>query len=402
MPIYIEESKVNKIYLDESPVKRVYYGTTEVWSRSRLATVSGNGSITIPDAIRSEANPFIAYGKSMKVNQLFFESLVNGGGTDRGFTTKGITVKCFGNHITMQGILEDVEDKNLYIGGLRLNLIIGHKYCFLGDGDKFSIGAYSGLTITYISRIATATSTQASIYACQNTGSSLTTINESFDTFIVDLTEIFGVGDEPSSVDDSRMDGVKAYLAEHPEYNAGSIINSNPIWIASRSHDMIDLSDQELYGIGEAKDTFNNVTGILTRKIGSVNLSTLHWTFSTSYLCWSTIDLDNIMVFPSSATEKATILCDKALIYTRTDFLGDTQLIGISTSVSGGTNKRIYFRNGSSSDKPIGTLYYELVNPTEIQLEPQPIRLFKGTNVISQEAGDVPFSEASLTYSQRY
>ena len=42
-----------------------------------------------------------------------------------------------------------------------------------------------------------------------------------------DLTQIFGAGNEPTSVDDPRIAMIERYAEEHPEYNDGSIISAD-------------------------------------------------------------------------------------------------------------------------------------------------------------------------------
>ena len=39
--------------------------------------------------------------------------------------------------------------------------------------------------------------------------------------YIIDLTEMFGSGNEPTSTDDQRIAWIEAYATAHPEYNGG-------------------------------------------------------------------------------------------------------------------------------------------------------------------------------------
>lgn len=43
---------------------------------------------------------------------------------------------------------------------------------------------------------------------------------------LIDLTAIFGSGNEPTSVDDERIKWLKSYAERHPEYDGGSIVNA--------------------------------------------------------------------------------------------------------------------------------------------------------------------------------
>jgi len=44
---------------------------------------------------------------------------------------------------------------------------------------------------------------------------------------IIDLTQLFGAGNEPTSTSDSRIAWIEQYASEHPEYNAGQVISAD-------------------------------------------------------------------------------------------------------------------------------------------------------------------------------
>lgn len=48
---------------------------------------------------------------------------------------------------------------------------------------------------------------------------------------LVDITRLYGAGNEPTTTDDPRIAAIEAYAAEHPEYNAGEIVNADVVSI---------------------------------------------------------------------------------------------------------------------------------------------------------------------------
>lgn len=61
---------------------------------------------------------------------------------------------------------------------------------------------------------------------------------------IVDLTLMFGSGNEPTSVDDPRIAMIETYLEAHPEYNEGSIVSNEVDEVVSVG---VNLLDTESY-----------------------------------------------------------------------------------------------------------------------------------------------------------
>lgn len=48
-----------------------------------------------------------------------------------------------------------------------------------------------------------------------------------YEPFVVDLTQMFGAGNEPTELTDPRIQAIKAYVELHPEFNAGELISAN-------------------------------------------------------------------------------------------------------------------------------------------------------------------------------
>lgn len=62
---------------------------------------------------------------------------------------------------------------------------------------------------------------------------------------VIDLTQLFGAGNEPTSVDDPRIKWIEQYVEEHPEYNEGEVIHAMVDDVEERGVNLIDA--EEIY-----------------------------------------------------------------------------------------------------------------------------------------------------------
>ena len=58
---------------------------------------------------------------------------------------------------------------------------------------------------------------------------------------VFDLTQMFGIGQEPTTLDDARIAWVAAYAATHPDYNPGEIVSADISAIAIQGANYLDL-----------------------------------------------------------------------------------------------------------------------------------------------------------------
>lgn len=69
---------------------------------------------------------------------------------------------------------------------------------------------------------------------------------------LVDLTLMYGAGNEPTSMNDPRMPGIRAYAQAHPERNTGAIMSADVV--------SIDTSGRNLYnGVWESTSSYGYV-----------------------------------------------------------------------------------------------------------------------------------------------
>lgn len=67
------------------------------------------------------------------------------------------------------------------------------------------------------------------------------------DTVIVDLTMLYGEGNEPTSITDQRIEFIERYASTHPEYNDGEIISADVEEMVENGRNLIDISDIKDY-----------------------------------------------------------------------------------------------------------------------------------------------------------
>lgn len=83
-----------------------------------------------------------------------------------------------------------------------------------------------------------------------------TTFNEQAHLYIVDLSKRYGVGNEPTSIDDIRIKLLDQELEENGEYNEGSLVNASVESVVSKGKNLLPIStatQQTYYGL-----TFTN------------------------------------------------------------------------------------------------------------------------------------------------
>lgn len=72
-----------------------------------------------------------------------------------------------------------------------------------------------------------------------------TAIDFSMYFYIVDLTQLFGAGFEPTSVSDPLVRWIEEYVASHPGYNEGELVSFTPSAVVSRGKNIFDLTSVE-------------------------------------------------------------------------------------------------------------------------------------------------------------
>lgn len=162
-----------------------------------------------------------------------------------------------------------------------VNLVVGHKYISKRVAENVQIRidkAENGQpAITFSGNLEVKTLTEPAdniVYTPIREGKS---INSEIDPFIIDLTLMFGAGNEPTAEQFVTM-----FQADSYPYNPGEIISSRTETITAGA-ETITTGFPELQSAGTAHDEIDLDGGIIQRNIGAVDLGTLDWTYNSEY-----------------------------------------------------------------------------------------------------------------------
>ena len=160
-------------------------------------------------------------GKTLAWNQLC-DALPNPG------TYKGVKVSVSNGKVSLSGTATDA----MLVGvGYAAVTVSGHKYMATGlqGGSKSTFyvqgvnennGYYNILDSTAIFA-ATGAKYRYNIIAVAGT-----VFSHTFQPMVIDLTLMFGSGNEPTDTSDPRIAKIEAYAAAHPEYNTGELMSA--------------------------------------------------------------------------------------------------------------------------------------------------------------------------------
>lgn len=239
-------------------------GTESTWAQ-RVTT--GDGAATIEKLL----------GNTVVWNQLYYRSA--GSATVRGVT---YTIDANGL-ITLNGTVAETG----YILGYALPVTAGHKYLACGHGGNFDVNkatfelqvsggadnSNSGLILT----AASGTTQFAPAICFKHVGDVLT--NVTFRPQIFDLTQMFGAGNEPSTVAEFEALFPEAYYPYDAgsllSVNIGGVASSGDGWTAEHTIPVADYFSNGMRSAGTVRDELS--AGAAVTRIGSVDLGTLTW-----------------------------------------------------------------------------------------------------------------------------
>lgn len=225
-------------------------------------------SRTVPSGAKAGAVMEIG-GKMVGWNQLC-NALPNPG------TYKGVKVAVSNGKVSLSGTATDA----VLVGvGYAAVTVSGHKYMATGiqGGSKSTFyvqgvnennGYYNILDATAIFA-ATGVKYRYNIIAVAGT-----VFAHTFQPMVIDLTLMFGSGNEPTDTTDPRIAQIEAYVAAHPEYNAGELVSAlvDEVRLAGKNVAM-HLSAFSKSGVTMSvdKDGIYHFSGTTTAAIGSIS-----------------------------------------------------------------------------------------------------------------------------------
>lgn len=175
---------------------------------------------------------------------------------------------------------------------------------------------------------------------------------------VVDLTLLFGSGNEPTVEEFERM-----FPAESYPYNPGEIISSRTETITAGA-ETITTGLPELHSAGIAHDEIDMDSGAIRRNVGTVDLGSLSWSYSDKYEWWESNSMIGQIVAPAGSSLAANAICNRFEIVKQNDNY-------IKPGVSVWTSGKISVKSDeikSAEDLSGVTLYFEKVTPTTEQV----------------------------------
>lgn len=246
-------------------------------------------------------------------------------------------------------------------------LLTNHKYLILydyisgtldGDGSSVSIQLYGSDVSSSTSLFTGVLQSNAVIINYQRDSSTfyfrfrnttgITSSDLKFMLSLIDLTDIFRAGNEPTSIDDERLQKLIAYAKDHPEYDTGSLAYSFYKGTKLGEYDYIDTANTKLV-LGGAEVDISQMS--LTRFL-----------FGSNYLFYGTNN--------DQETNTTNIISADYQTVASISDIPDMSVTG-----NGGTGKNLWFRDDSCTTveqfktKNAGKkVYYKLATPIEIDL----------------------------------
>lgn len=152
----------------------------------------------------------------------------------------GISITLEGKHASI--VVENPTNHNQVTIG-KVKLIRGHKYITLTNkAVESGIEVYfTGKSGIRNGRYAIETPDERYLGnqgAYVFVGASVANGTYEYDVSIFDLTQLFGSGNEPTDISDSRIAWIEQYAAAHPEYNAGELVSADVESVVARGRNI--------------------------------------------------------------------------------------------------------------------------------------------------------------------
>jgi hypothetical protein len=219
---------------------------------------------------------------------------------------------------------------------------------------------------------------------------------------LFDLTEIYGAGHEPSTVEEFEADCAKwgKDLAQYQPYDAGTPMGGSATF-------------SDLHGVGDVKETLDIVTGEKQVKFGSVDLGILTWSKTTGNVLptnsFYTTNLQQLgFYFGGSNNEVGGyVACSAYPWYDGAGYsdMPDRTIKGI-IGISAGASQDLLIRDsrfadGASLKQALSGVYayLPLAEPTTSTETPQPLTFTAGLNNVHEENMDIAGTPIDMEYT---
>lgn len=280
----------------------------------------------------------------------------------------------------------------------------GHRYLFFGcpaGGNDNSYGLKFGVEDDNgDGNIFTETESGTTRYFTYHIAPGYNYANFVYRPRLVNLTLMFGAGNEPTSMDDPRIAFIKAYAEEHPEYNTGELMSAEVVEVESNGTFPIPQSVRDMcpgYGwsAGTACNEIDFERKVYVQRVGSMDLGTLEWVrFSNGRMQAFTLHHTHANGPYDSVTNCtcSKYVATSAAIIESSSPVDKTVALGENSNTFAVYDSDYTDADTFKSAMAGQTLYYELAEPIEVDLSD----MLPDDHYIEVEAGGtVTFKQAS-------
>ena len=294
---------------------------------------------------------------------------------------------------------DGVSTSRVYKLLVTLATIVGHKYYLGGcpsggDTTKYlmNIDAETGSVDTGSGAIFTSTRASSQFYIV--IGKDYPVSNLVFTPQLCDLTEMFGAGNEPATVEEFKA----LFPHDYYPYNAGTET------LVGTVNGMDTRSISITIGQTVYSGTVDVVTGVLTVDMVMQDMGTLGWVYNTNAKCFTVGTAGGLSAFANgqSATEGCLAFCSnykRLKSGTGSSFSNNDKCYSFNKNASGGgingnagatlllVKDTAYDNKDTFKAAMSGVqMCYELATPIPFQLTPQEVQSLAGDNVIFSDA----------------
>ena len=356
----------NKVYIMQKQIENLQgIAATEETDTTEAYTK------TVPTGAQKWASLDKVGGKTIVWNQL-----VN---NFRSGTTSGAGLTFANNGDGSFTINGTVGDGDLFHWLARIDVVhVGRKYAILGSSKNVRLylkGYNNQQSANGEACIMSVIENTSDMYFYCRYDFGAVINNEIVRPQLIDLTQMFGAGNEPTSLDDPRIAFIKAYAEEHPEYNPGELMSAEVVEVESKGTFPIPQSVRDMCpGYGWSAGTVCNEIDferkVYVQRVGSVDLGTLNWEYSKSIERYNASDLFGAKGKPQPS-ELSNMSCAKLLPTT----IDAISVVGSPDGIA--INERGLVRASYSALSDAEAfkaamqgviLYYELAEPIEVDL----------------------------------
>ena len=330
-------------------------------------TESGTGRIWIKDAFEKEAKGLkVTAPRSVMMNQWYNGNNISLIGDNSHTYVLSSSLSAFGSNTSYKshvcvlvtkvtGTFTSATSMSIY---LQRGSTYGSLFTSLGTNNLLQ-----GATNLVAWKVPINESTSVRLGISNNQNSTPIGSSESFtysDIQIIDLTQYFN-GNQTLIDSIQTWDDLVAYdsaFASYVPYNTGTVKGVTPALTLNGAAQPFVTAPQEMFGVDGAADEYDVVNGKFSKKISSIDLSTLTWTESSGVWTATISDIKS---------NTANVL---SALY------ADIAVNGTSVSIT-------------SSSSPTGLLYYELATPVVTDVTLVAFNLVSHDNTIFQTSGDL-------------